>query len=92
MLLPFPPGGVNSFGSQSDHEMRRRASQVAVGIDISLAGTALTKKVQSHADRLTQFEPKLAEQYRAVVDLLNRTNPKAVQPCLDFMDTVWRSG
>jgi hypothetical protein len=60
----------------------------AADIHISQAGDAFSRKVQEQTDRLSQIDPKLAEQYHAVINLLNRTNPRAARHFLDFMDSV----
>lgn len=77
----FPRPAPESFVSlQSD----RRVADIHISRD----GDAFSRKVQEQSDRLTQIDPKLAEQYHAVIDLLSRTNPHAARHFWDFMDGV----
>ena len=65
-----------------------RIQQSSVAVSISQGGGVLARKARVQSDQLSQLDPKLTTQYRAVIDLLNRTNPHAVEHFLDFMDTV----
>ena len=62
--------------------------QFATKITISHDGDVRARKAQFQGDRLAQLDPQLVAQYHAVIDLLNHTNPEAVDHFLEFMDTV----
>lgn len=74
--------------SVSERVVSFSSSPQVVDVQISLDGEALARKVQAQSDQLSQLDPKLAEQYYAVIDLLNRTNPHAARHFVDFMDSV----
>lgn len=84
------PLSLNTLASQSGPAglMTLHASALSVTVNISLAGDEFSRKVHSQAGRLAQIDPKLAEQYRAVVDLLNQTDPKAAKHFLNFIDRM----
>lgn len=86
----MPPVLASSFLSRSASErfVALSSNRQVVDVQISLDGEALARKVQAQSDQLSQLDPKLAEQYYAVIDLLNRTNPHAARHFLDFMDSV----
>lgn len=74
--------------SASERLVSFSSNPQVVEVQISLDGEALARKVQAQSNQLSQLDPKLAEQYYAVIDLLNRTNPHAARHFLDFMDSV----
>jgi hypothetical protein len=74
--------------SAPERLVSRQSDRRFVDVYISRDGDAFSRKVQEQSDRLTRIDPKLAEQYHAVINLLNRTNPQAAHNFLDFMDSV----
>jgi len=64
------------------------SQQFSTQFAISRSGSALAHRTEVQREQLAQLDPQLVEHYRAVLDLLNQTNPEAVDDFLDFMDNV----
>lgn len=65
-----------------------RPRQLSTKITVAPDGDMPARKAHAQGDRLARLDPRLAEQYQAVIELLNRTNPEAVGRFLELMDTV----
>jgi hypothetical protein len=89
-LPPFPLSPPARVTPQLRREsvILAHTQQLSAKISISHDGDALARKAQSQGDRLAQLDPQLVEQYHAVIELLNHTNPEAVEHFLAFMDTI----
>jgi hypothetical protein len=89
-LPPFPlPSPLHATPQlRRESVVLAHTQQFSAKITISHDGDVLARKAQAQGDRLAQLDPQLVEQYHAVIELLNHTNPEAVEPFLEFMDTV----
>lgn len=79
--------GVGS-GPARERFLSLQVSQQSVTVRFSQNGEAFSGKVQEQSGRLAQVDPKLAEQYQAVIALLHHSNPEAARHFLDFMDKL----